>query len=156
MRKWSRPLIGAAIGTLVAWVTVPRVEDIIYRALPVDRWFAVQALWVDNAKVGDSLPVRIELDVKRPFTANWITTLRKQQGDSFSVFCTRRGRADYQPRTAMPSDADLDWIMDIPLNPPCDELSPGRYVVSIVWLVEVEGRPPKVARVESNVFEVEA
>lgn len=156
MKSWFRPLIGAAIGTLIAWITVPSVNEIFYRALPVDRWFAVGSLRIDNAKVGESLPVRLEQVVKRPFTANWTATLRKKQGNGFAVFCTRHGRGDYQPRTALPRKPDLDWIMNIPVNPPCDEISPGSYVLTVVWLVEVEGRPPKVARVQSNVFEVEA
>lgn len=140
----------------MAWMMVPAVENLVYRALPVDRWFAVRELWIGDAKMGESLPVRLDQRIKRPFTANWTATLSRRERDGFVVFCTRYGRADYQLRTALPREPDLDWIMDIPVNPPCEELTPGDYVLTIVWLVEVEGRSPKVARVESNMFKVQA
>jgi hypothetical protein len=158
MKKWLNPMLGVTLGTLIAWISVSSVDSLIYRSLSVNRWFEVGELLIDDVSIssGQSPNIRLVQQVKKPFTATWTVTFRKRLGDEFAVFCTRHGRADYRPRTAVPERTDLNWLMEIPANPPCDGLGLGQYMVTVVWIVENEGYPPKVARVESNVFEVKA
>ena len=68
--------------------------------------------------------------------------------------CARSGQNDYLPSSVLPGETDIDWWMNIPFNPPCPDLPVGRYILTMVWIVSVEGMPPKVLRRQSNVFEV--
>ncbi len=154
MKKRLLPLVGIALGTIIAWTSVTRLEALIYFAFPVTRWFEVRSLSVSDARPGESPLIRVDRVIHRPFSANWTVTLRRQRGGGFTVVCTRHGRSDYLPGSTLPEETNLNWWMAIPPNQPCREIQPGRYVVTIEWRVEADSLPPKAARIESNVFEV--
>ena len=154
MRRWLHPFLGAVLGTMIAWISVPKIESLVYLLVPVSRWFEVHGVSVSDTAMGSSPKVTVDRQIHRPFTGSWTVTLRRELGDGFTAVCTRNGRNDYRPGSALPADTDLRWWMAIPPGPECRRITPGRYIVTILWRVEAEGLPSKVVRAESNVFEI--
>lgn len=154
MRSLLLPISGAVIGTAAAWLAMPWAGALVNAAIPASRWFEVATIAVEDAATGESPLVEVERTIRRPFTGHWTVTLRRENGEGYAAFCTRNGRNDYRPGASPPVGKDLDWWMGIPANAPCPALSPGRYIVTIAWTLEIPGLEPKVVRAESNVFEV--
>ncbi|WP_111429113.1 hypothetical protein [Rhodobacteraceae bacterium DSL-40] len=154
MKRWHFALFGILLGTATAWLLYPSASSVVLRAMSGDRWFHVHSVDIEDAVVGDSPVVHVVREIRRPFTASWIVTLRRRNGADFAVFCAREGRNDYRPSAVLPAETDLNWWMNIPPNPNCPGLLPGTYILSMSWSIEVSGLPPKVMRIESNEFEV--
>lgn len=154
MSKWLHPFLGAVLGTIIAWVSVPRIEALVYLSIPVSRWFEVHGVAISDTVMGESAHVAVDREIHRPFTASWTVKLRRELGNGFTAVCARHGKNDYRPGSTLPPDTDLRWWMAIPPNPECRRIAPGRYIVTILWNVEAEGLPPKVVRAESNLFEI--
>jgi len=154
MRRIVLPLIGAVVGTMAAWIVVPWTGMLMDAAVPASRWFKVQEIQIGNVKAGSSPLMRVDRIINRNFTGHWTLTLRRETGEGYAAFCTRHGRNDYHVGSVVPRESNLDWWMEVPPNPPCPEIPPGQYMVSMSWTLEIPGFPPKVVRADSNVFEV--
>jgi hypothetical protein len=154
MRDVTLPTIGAVVGTALAWAALPAAEAVVAAVIPTGRWLSVVAIEVEDASEGESPRMRVERTIRRDFTGHWTVTLRRETGEGYASFCVRHGRNDYRAGAALPEATTLDWWMDVPPNPACPAIPPGRYVVTIAWTLELPARGPRVARAESNVFEV--
>lgn len=155
MRKMILPTIGTIIGTALAWVTIPLVGNVIDLVVPTSRWLDVGGITVQDADLGESPHVSVVRTINRPFTAEWTVTLRRETPGGHATFCARHGRDDYRVDSALPSGTDLDWWMDIPSNNlPCPAIPPGRYIVTVLWTLQIPGLNPKVVRAESNTFKI--
>ena len=154
MRRFLNPLIGALVGTCIAWMVIPRLETLIHLSIPLARWFVVESIVVADARTGVSNEVALKRAINRPFSATWTVTLMRLTRDGFAHFCSRHGQNDYRPEAVLPPYTDIDWWMNVPANPTCGRLPPGRYVLNIVWRLRVPGLQGKEVRVQSNDFEV--
>jgi hypothetical protein len=156
MRQWYFPVFGFLLGTIAAWMIYPAAIPHLKRITPIEFWFEVRSVEVSSVHAGGIPRVRVDRAIRRPFTANWIVTLMRAEGEGFSVFCSRQGRNDYRPFAELPASADLNWLMGIPPNETCPVLVPGAYIVTFAWQIEIEGIAPRIVRIDSNIFEVEA
>lgn len=156
MRRLTAPLIGVLIGTIVAWMGIPTVDAWLDVVIPAKRWFEVRDIRVANARVDQSPAMVVDRVIHKPFTANWTVSLRRETEDGYALFCARHGRNDYRVGSTLPKGLDLEWWMDIPANPRCPAIPPGRYIVTVAWTLEIPGLEPKTVRAASNVFEVRA
>jgi hypothetical protein len=156
MRQWHFPVCGVLLGTVAAWMIYPAAVPYLKQIVPIAFWFEVRSVEVSSIHAGEIPRVQVDRTIRRPFTAEWIVTLRRMEEDGFSVFCSRQGRNDYRPFAELPAQTDLNWWMDIPPNEQCPPLVPGNYIMTFAWQVEIEGIPPRSVRIDSNIFEVEA
>lgn len=154
MKARLNPLIGAIIGTFVAWVAAPWIESGLWMVVPASRWLEVHSIEVANSRIGSGILLRVDQEVHRSFAASWTVTLHQEVHRGFAPFCTRHGRNEYRAESQLPPETDLNWWMDVPPNPPCKELRPGNYLVTFTWTLDIPGVPQKVIRAESNIFEV--
>lgn len=153
MRTEITPIVGAVLGTIIAWIGTS-VGFPFYDSTSAEHYLEVGGVLVADTKVGKSPQVRIERNIKHDFTGEWNVTLRRQIGDSFAFFCSRQGKSDYWTNIGLPAQTDLNWWMGIPPSPPCETIPPGRYVVSMSWIIELPGQERKIVRAESNLFSV--
>jgi hypothetical protein len=156
MRQWHFPVCGFLLGTIAAWTIYPVTIPYLKQIVPIEFWFEVRSVVVSPVQAGEIPHVQVDRMIRRPFTANWIVTLRRGEGDGFSVYCSRQGRNDYRPFAELPPETDLNWWMDIPPKDKCPVLLPGTYIVTFAWQIEIEGIAPRIVRIDSNIFEVEA
>lgn len=156
MRRWYFPVFGFVLGTFVAWWVYPVATPLLKALLPIEWWFDVRSVQINSVQSGEVPRVRVARSIRRPFTANWIVTVRRSEDNGFETFCSREGRSDYRPFSELPAHTDLNWWLGIPPNDPCPAMIPGRYLVTFAWQIEVEGISPRVVRFDSNIFEVKA
>lgn len=154
MSRWLLPILGIVLGTFTVWYVFPRLPINYPANAPTDHWFEVTSVEVSSAAVGTIPKARVTRLIHRPFTANWIVTLRKRNGSGFLSYCVRKGTNDYRPYARLPESTDINWWMEIPPNPACPELVPGEYILTLSWELQIDGVEAKVVKVESNVFEV--
>jgi hypothetical protein len=122
------------------------------RLLPASHWLEVTGLHVHDTAAGTSPKMRVDRVIHRPFQADWIVTVMRENwsGNGFSTFCTARGGNDYRPGAQLPDTLDLDW-WTWPVR--CD-LPPGRYRVKTLWRLTLPENVVKDVRVTSNIFSV--
>lgn len=154
MRGWRFPLFGILIGTIVAWWLYPAASKLVRGSVPTSHWFEVNSVDVASVHIGSIPTVRIDWSIERPFVASWVTTLRRKSADGFKTYCTRSGRSEFRPDTGKPSDTAVGSQISALSGEECPALLPGAYVLTLAWAIEVDGLPPRVLRVESNIFEV--
>ena len=147
-------MAGVLLGAFIAWLAVPWVEAVFFYSIPASRWFEVESIGVADAASGEPHRVEVDRRIKQAFTASWTVTVRREVEEGYAPVCARSGRSDYLPDSVFPVDTDINWWMNIPPGPSCPDLAVGRYILTMVWIISVEGMPPKVVREESNVFEV--
>ena len=41
MKHWLFPVLGIALGTLIAWMTVAKVDALAHLAIPLSRWLGM-------------------------------------------------------------------------------------------------------------------
>ncbi len=41
MKRWLFPVLGFALGTLIAWLTVAKVDALAHLAIPLWRWLGL-------------------------------------------------------------------------------------------------------------------
>jgi hypothetical protein len=149
------PIAGIAIVVMVLAASLPQIDDSVFLLFPTSRWLEVRSIKVASPVKSTEVPlVKVDRTVRRPFTATWTLTVRQESGLGFAHFCSRYGHNDYLPDTVLPPSTDLNWWMAVPPNLPCAPLPPGRYELTIVWVIETEGLPLREVRAESNIFEV--
>ena len=157
MMTWKKlfsPMAAVVAGTFAAWTLAPLLDDLFFLALPTSRWMEVHAIEVEPARVGEEVPLRVKRTIHRPFTASWTGTIHEQIGDGFVAICTRSGHNDLRPNMRLPSQISLDWFIAGQWDDPCPALAPGRYLLTLVWMVETDGLPDRAIRAESNIFEI--
>lgn len=156
MRRSYFPFFGFLLGTFVAWWVYPVAAPFLKALLPIEWWFEVRSVEVRSTRLGEMPRVLVDRSIRRPFTANWIVTVRRSEEEGFAAVCSREGRDDYRPLAELPNETDLNWWLDVPPNEACPVLIPGRYIVTFAWQIEIEGISPRVVRFDSNIFEVKA
>ena len=155
MKYAAFAVIGLLLGTLIAWITIPRLETTVIMLTPPSRWLEVTEFHVEDARVGESPHMRVGRIIRRPVTADRIITVRRILADGRSTtVCSRHGVRDLLPASVLSPDLTLDQWMTIPPKERCSLLEPGRYRVTTVWQPHVPGALDKEYRVESNIFEV--
>ncbi len=154
MKGWRLPFCGVLIGTVTAWWLYPAASVQLQHAMPTDYWFDVRSVHVTSVRAGESPPVRLEATFHRPFEADWIAILWRQDENGVSDFCRRAGRRDYTTATSLPENSVLDDWLSGPIGEDCPDLEPGTYVLALVWELATDALPPRVLTVESNIFEV--
>jgi hypothetical protein len=117
-----------------------------------DNWYEVRAVTVMDAVEGDTVQVTVQRSIRRPFTAEWVVTVRKLTAEGLRSTCTGHGRSQYLEELVQLTTVTLEWWMG--RDHPC-VLKPGRYVVDSIWTLDLPSfnRPREVA-VRSNVFTV--
>jgi hypothetical protein len=153
MRTEITPIVGAVLGTLIAWLGTS-VGFPFFNSTTAGYYIEVGEILVPDVKVGESPQIHVERTIKHDFSGEWNITLRRQIGDTFAFFCSRQGKSDYWTNSGLPARTDLDWWMGIPPSPPCETIPPGRYMVSMTWIIDLPGEGRTIVRAESNVFSV--
>ncbi len=120
---------------------------------PAAWWINVRSISVGPATEWSSVPVLIDRDIHRQFTATRYTTVRRWSEYGWAEYCTSRMREVYLPDTVPPNDLTLDvWT-----NGRCSTLQAGRYSVDTTWVIHGYGPfPNKQLGVVSNIFEVKS
>lgn len=115
---------------------------------PASWWFEVRSVQVSNGPYPPILAV--ERNIKRPFVADWVVTIRKW-GGGWNVVCNASGKNAYKPDAQLPQKLTLAWWT----NGACANLEPGRYSMSTVWTIRGSGIiPDHEVRAESNIWEL--
>ncbi len=154
MKGWRFPLFGIVIGVIVATWLYPIAVQLVRQTVPTSHWFEVHSLKVGSVETGGLPIVRLDRTVRRPFSVNWILTLRRGGEYGLFVFCRRTGNSDILYATDLPEISNLgDWLR-ASREGDCPPLAVGTYILSIAWELEVEGHVRRVVRTESNLFEV--
>ncbi|WP_424927668.1 hypothetical protein [Amaricoccus tamworthensis] len=109
---------------------------------------------MSDSRVGKSPRVEVVREVRRSVNAGWTVTLHKVTPAGLELVCARSGNTDFRANWITPKNTDLNWWMNVPVNPPCNPVVVGSYVVTMVWTLQANGFPPKVTRGMSNKFEV--
>jgi hypothetical protein len=156
-QQWWPAFIGGFSGVvLVGLVSFAPASLYKYyeESVPASRWFEVGGITVDDTVTGVSPLVHVDRTIKQPFSGRWTVTVRRVEGKGLVSHCDRSGQNDYLTDSVLPAQTDLEWWMEVPPNRPCPPLAPGRYVVTVRWLIELPDRTDKEIRVTSNQFQV--
>jgi hypothetical protein len=148
MRNLIYPIIGATLGSAAVWLTSPQFEDFL-----AARWLEVENVVVTPRPQGQPI-VTMDRKIHRPFTATWVTTIRRQEGVGFVPVCRHSGQNDYLPDTVLPQVPDLNWFLGVPPQEPCGRVTAGRYKVSFVWIIQAGSSRQHTVRAESNLFTI--
>lgn len=154
MKRCLPALAGVFLGTLLTWSVVPALGEVLHSLVPASRWLEVKSVRVGNVRVGESPQVQVERLIHRSVNAGWTVTLHKVMPEGLEHVCARSGNTDFHVSSITPKTTKLNWWMNVPVNPPCNPEAPGTYVVTMVWTLQANGFPPKIARRMSNKFEV--
>lgn len=142
MRWLTWAIIVAWLG-LISLVTIDRWIDArqaeIRAALPVELWFRVGSITVEDATAGECPAMTVDRDIGLPFYAEWaVTIMQGRQSGGWTTHRTFRGANDYRPGHALPADLDLCWWAGINAGE-IDELGlvPGKtYKVNTFWDID--------------------
>lgn len=118
---------------------------------PVDRWYELHSLWVDDARVHEPVTMHVDRAIHRPFFGKFGVVVRQNTPKGWLVVCNGFGGGDYLPNSVLPSPVTLDWWS----NRACPTISePGEYVVTTTISVVTPFGFRRVLKNESNVFVV--
>lgn len=145
--KW---LIALGLGWL-GFMGAGTAQDLI----PTSYWFEVGELSVENNEQGVCPVLHFTREINRPFSAEWLVTLRRQTEAGFEFYKLYPddppGMADYRSDAVLPSPLTFDWWAWIDSDE-CD-WPVGVYQVLTEWKVDI-GHRTRIVRVESNPFHV--
>jgi hypothetical protein len=125
-------------------------HDLKERLTGNENWYDVQSVVVLDAPEGQVPRMSVTRFIHKPFTAEWVATVRALTTDGLVTMCVGTGRSQYLPEAKLPSDIDLTWW----LGKPCP-LTPGKYKVDTHWTLEIPGyQGPREVTARSNIFVV--
>lgn len=133
--------------------TIPTVVPVYKENVTAKRWFTVQDVHVEDTVVGKTPVMKVDRTIHKPFHAEWIAEVHKQNPDgSFAFFCKGDGENDYNTSDRLPTGnkLNLDWWT----WPTQCRLPEGKYTVDTLWVLKLPNYPDKQVRAKSNVFEV--
>jgi len=115
-----------------------------------ESWYDVQSVLVMDTPEGQVPRMVVTRFIRKPFTAEWVATVRKLTEDGIETICVGNGRSQYLPDAKLPADLNMDWW----LGKECP-LTPGKYKVDTHWTLDVPGyRGPREVTARSNIFVV--
>lgn len=118
---------------------------------PVERWYELHSLWVDDAKVGQPITMHVNRVIHRPFFGKFGVVVRQNTPKGWMVVCNGAGGGDYRPDAVLPSPLTLGWWS----NRECPVASePGEYAVTTTIVMVSPLGFRRVLKHESNVFTV--
>lgn len=151
------PWIGAALGTIIALVLTPQLVALwnVVNADRVSDYITVDAVQILDAVEGESPIVLPTGEIKKPFSAHWIVTVRQLTPTEILTACSpASGIFDYDPETTIQPRVTLDEWMSVGENGnvPC-ELKAGEYTVTTLLILHLPEGDQEL-RVVSNLFKV--
>ncbi len=119
---------------------------------PASFWFEVRTVQVQETLENTPILMVVDREIKRPFVAEWVATVRRVSPTKLEPFCSGSGRNDYSPVQDMPEVPTLEWWT----GGKCPTLPAGDYIVDTVWTVEpsIPFLPYKHIRNTSNLFHI--
>ena len=157
---------GAGIaGVWMVWRIVTGWKVTLVSFLAVASWWALQVfptasfyftanhMMVPDSPQGADVVLFVDREIKRPVYGRWTVTVRRYEGEGWSLACPpARGSSDYFPQASLPDPLTLAWWTD----GQCEISDPGRYFITTTWAFEPR-RLPGVRQslpLVSNVFTV--
>jgi hypothetical protein len=131
----------------VLWLTIFIGREV----WPTSYWYTIREVYVEDAKSGEPLKMRVDRVIKRPILGDWSFTIRKIEPQGMVIVCQADGRGNYQPDAQLPDKLTSEWWS----NGKCTAVNdPGLYTTNTSFLFHPPLFPDKQASMNSNVFEV--
>jgi hypothetical protein len=125
-------------------------RDLSQQLTGTESWYEVQSVVVLDAHVGEVPKMEVTRFVRKPFTAEWVATVRRLTMEGLETVCVGTGKSRYIPESRTPANLTLSWWLD----KECP-LTPGKYKVDTIWTLDVPGyRGPREVTSRSNIFTV--
>lgn len=138
-----------AFSAVLPWALM--LAFLIVVAAPASFWLRVSAIRVADTEEGTPPALDVDREIRRDFAAEWIATVRRAvDHGGFIVACTATGKNDYRVKSELPGRLDLDWWTD----PVKCNLTPGEYILTTRWIIDVPTPWDKVVSITSNVFTI--
>lgn len=134
-----------------AILLVPWVVD---KAIPASLWYSLEAVHVDDALVGEPVPVQVRRSISRPFLGQYVVTVRPV-GRPEPV-CNGGSVVVYKPSQTPEVSRDLAY-WSAGAKPDCmDALEPGRYIMTTTIIIQtgIPFLPRRVVSLDSNAFRI--
>lgn len=152
---WDRKVVKALATLVLPWIVVgvlavTNLNEYLRNITPATYWMRVDSVVVADAMQGDPVIMHVSRTVYRPFSGEWLATVRRIDVDGPVAACFSSGRNHYTTDAKLPNPLTLDWWT----HPIKCNLPEGRYRLDTIWTISVEGYPQKTLSIASNVFEV--
>ena len=157
---------GAGIARIwMVWRIVTGWKATLAAFLAVAAWWALQVfptasfyftanhMMVPDSPQDADVVLFVDREVKRPVYGRWTVTVRRYEGEGWSLACPpSRGSSDYFPQASLPDPLTLAWWTD----GQCTISEPGRYFITTTWSFEPRRFPGtrQSAPLVSNVFTI--
>lgn len=149
LRSEGKGLAFALILFLMA-LAAPSFGGLVDHYMPASYWIEVRAVHVDDALAGEDPPMRVDMEIRRPFRGDAIAIVKRRGINGFSYFCGGAVFNDFRADDVLPEPLTLSlWIW----SGQCD-LPPGRYLVDTLWRIETRSGRVREVRSRSNVFDI--
>ena len=123
-------------------------------AWPVDLWYVLNAVRVDDAREGEPVIIMPDRQILRDFSGRYVTTVRSVP--DMRPICSGGSSVPYRASSTLPDPVTLDWWTAGALPPCMEHLKPGHYVLTSC--IHVDSEVPLVgvvsSCVDSNIFKV--
>lgn len=119
---------------------------------PASYWLKVDFVKAVSVKQGERVPMLVDRTINRPFTGEWVVSVKRFVELGWVHHCHGTGKANYKPGGNLPTDLDLEWWT----AGACKSLPAGSYIIETSWKIKptFDFLPERQVSATSNIFEV--
>lgn len=138
------------------WIAVPPL--VLPYLVPSSMFYSPGSLYIEDSVVGVTPGIASSRVIHRPFIGRWQAQVYHVSHGGFERLAGCRHGSEYfqyRPDSRIDPEADLNWWLEIPPNPPCF-MPAGSYMVSTTWYIRLPLLPwvSLNTSVDSNVFTI--